>query len=239
MNMKNWLNKNKLYREAAGEGTPGGEPLLTSEPAAIVEPAAAPEAVDFSFIPEQFHVDGKPDLEKFKAHYGTLVEPSVAPDAYEYLIPEDMDFQALGLPEGMKLNLDMNDPTMQPLLAELSETLKGIGAPAEMGGKISGILAKYEAGKLAGEIAAQKEEFSQLGTPEQANQRISVVVRAMEAKLPADQVAALQGATRSAKAMLALETLLGPKNSTSPTTEPPAPDSNTSLSARYPSSKTK
>jgi len=233
MNMKNWLSKNKPLWDAANEGAPGGAP------AQAIDPPPQAEAVDLSFIPENFHVDGKPDLEKFKAHYGTLVEPSVAPEKYEYAIPEDMNFQELGLPEGMTLNLDMNDPSMQPLLTELSETLKGIGAPAEMGGKISGMLAKYEASKLSAEIAAQKEEFSQLGTPEQANQRIGVVVRAMEAKLPADQVAALQGATRSAKAMLALETLLGSKNSTSPTVEPAPSADDSGYSARYPSSKTK
>jgi len=207
--------------------------------APVGEAAPQAEAFDLSFIPESFHVDGKPDLEKFKEHYGKLVEPSVAPDKYDYVVPADMDFSALGLPEGMALDFNLEDPTMQPLLGELSETLKGIGAPAEMGGKIGGLLAKYEATKLTAAIEAQKQEFAKLGTPEQANQRITSVVRAMETRLTADEAQALQAATRSAPAMMALEKLLGPRNSTTPTPQPEEAANDGGLSSRYPTSRTK
>jgi hypothetical protein len=238
MNMKNWLSKNKVRWEAPGETPSGGLPPQ-SDPPPSGDPAPQIEGPDLSFIPENFHVDGKPDLEKFKEHYGKLVEPSVAPEKYDYLIPEDLNYQELGLPEGMKMNFDLEDPAMQPILGELSAALKEIGAPAEMGGKIGGLLAKYEASKLGAQIAAQVKEFEQLGTKEQANERISAVVRAMEAKLPADQVEALQGVTKSAKAMMAMEKLLGPRHSTTPTEEPGSSADDDGYSSRYPTSRTK
>lgn len=239
MNMRNWQNTNKVRWEAPGDPAPGGDPAPQNDPPPGSDPVPQVEGPDLSFIPEAFHVDGKPDLEKFKEHYGKLREPAVAPENYEYLVPEDLNFQDLGLPEGMTIKFDLEDPAMQPVLGELSTVLKEIGAPAEMGGKIGGLLAKYEASKLGAQIAAQKKEFEQLGTPEQANERISAVVRAMESRLPADQVEALQGVTKSAKAMMALEKLLGPRNSTTPTEEPKSSVDDDGYSSRYPTSRTK
>lgn len=235
MNMRNWSSRSRLLWEAPGDPAPGGTPASDPPP----DPAPQAEAVDLSFIPETFHVDGKPDLDKFKEHYGKLVEPSVAPDSYEYVVPADMDFTSLGVPEGITLDFDLQDPAMQPLLGELTETLKGIGAPAEMGGKIGGLLAKYEASKLGAAMEAQKQEFAKLGTPDQANQRIAAVVRAMETRLSAEEAQALQGATRSAPAMMALEKLLGPRNSTTPTPTPEEQADDGGLSSRYPTSRTK
>lgn len=239
MNMRNWLNKNKIRWEAPGDPAPGGDPAPQNDAPPGGDPAPQDAGPDLSFIPEAFHVDGKPDIEKFKEHYGKLREPAVAPEKYEYLVPEDLNFQELGLPEGMTMKLDLDDPAMQPVLGELSTILKEMGAPAEMGGKVGGLLAKYEASKLGAQIAAQVKEFEQLGTKEQANERISAVVRAMEARLPADQVEALQGVTKSAKAMMALEKLLGPRNSNNPIEDPPSSSDDDGYSSRYPTSRTK
>lgn len=216
MNMRNWLN-GKITWNAPTDPAPGGaEPVV---PATTPEPEATPSAPDLSFVPEAFHKDGQPDIEAFKAHYAELTAPKEIPDAYEYVIPEGLD---LGLPEGMELALTLDDPTVKPLLSELDATLKEIGAPKEVGAKIGGLLARYEATKLNALMQEQVKEFEQLGTAEQANARIANVIRAMEASLPADQVSALQGVTKSAKALMAMEKLLGPKNLQPPN---PAPKS--------------
>lgn len=242
MNMRNLLSKRMVWQLP---GEPAGGALAEDAPAVI--PADAPgdtsgdtadTGPDLSFIPEEFHTDGKPDLTKFKEHYAAVSKKPELPESYEYSVPEDINFQELGLPEGMTLDFKLDDPAVAPVLAELSATLKELGAPAEFGAKIGGLITRYEARKLAGLIEAQKAEFSGLGTPEQANQRISNVVRSMESILPADQVEALQGATKSAKAMMALEKLLGPRNLAAPAALPDGGDVDP-LAARYPNSRTK
>lgn len=178
----------------------------------------ADAAPDYSWIPADYQVDGKPDFAKFSEHYKDLTRAPEVPEAYDFAPPADLKFD--GLPEGFKIEIDAKDPTMAPLFDELGAMLKGMNAPADAGQKVSGLLAKYEAAKYAEAVAAQTKEMESLGP--QATARIEAVQRAMEAALPADQVAALKGVTMSAKALMAIEKLLSPRSLASP---PPSPAS--------------
>lgn len=219
--------------QAASESSPAAPvaaPPPEAAPAAAA-PAPAAEAIDLSFVPEAFVKDGKPDLEAFKAHYADLSKAPEIPEAYEYAIPADLKFD--GLPEGMIIAIDAKDPVMAPLFEDLTGILKGMKAPAESAQQITGLLAKYEAAKFTQALAVQQAEMDTLGP--QATARIEAVTRTMETLLSADQVKALQGATKSAHALQALEKLLGPRGLTPPT---PIPQQNEPdpLAARYPKS---
>lgn len=203
---------NKIKWQAPGE--PSGGVALDPQPA----PAQEADAPDFSFIPETFIKDGKPDVDAFKAHYADLTKAPDVPDAYDFALPND--FKLDGLPEGMTIDIDAADPVMAPLFEDLTGILKGMNAPAAVAQQVTGLLAKYEAAKFSQALAEQQTQMEALGP--QATARIEAVARAMQAVLPADQVAALQGVTKSASALQAIEKLLGPRGMTTPPA-PPAP----------------
>jgi len=206
MKRKNFWS-DKIKWQAPGEPS-GGTP----------EPAPVAEAIDVSFIPETFVKDGKPDIEAFKAHYADLTKAPDIPNAYDFALPDD--FKLDGLPEGMTIDIDAKDPAMAPLFEDLTGILKGIKAPAAVAQQVTGLLAKYEAAKFSQALAEQQTQMEALGP--QATARIEAVTRAMQSILPADQVTALQGVTKSAAALQAIEKLLGPRGMT-PTPPPPAP----------------
>lgn len=216
----------KLAREA--EGVTGGTPAAV-EPAPVVETAP-----DLSFIPADYHTDGKPDLGKFTSHYQELVTADMqrkealaaVPEAYDFAVPADLKFDGLDLPEGFTVKAMVDDAEIKPLYDELGSVLKEIGAPAGAAGKVAGLLAKYEAIKSSRAFAAAKAEKSALGTPEQADARISAVTRRLDATLPKDQADALKSMTGSAKALQALEKLLGPTGTTPTPTPAGAGDDN-------------
>jgi hypothetical protein len=181
--------------------------------AGAVEPEV-PEGPDLSFIPADYVVDGKPDASRFAAHYQELVAEQAkrepAPEAYDFALPADLKFD--GMPEGFSVDLQPDDPDFQPLFGELGDLLKEIGAPAAAGSKVASLLAKYEAAKYSKTMAVLQEEAKALGTPAQAQARVATVLRKLETMLPADQVEALKGIASSAKAVMAFEKLIGPKN---------------------------
>lgn len=202
----------KIRWQAAGEGQPAADQAPT--PDAPAAPAA--DAPDYSFLPADFIVDGKPDTARFAEHYAELTKAPEVPEAYEFAVPKDLKFE--GLPEGMAIEIDPKDPVMAPLFGELSDFLKGVKAPAAAAAAVSGMLAKYEATKLAQAFKEQEAELASLGP--QAAARIANVTRLMEASLPAEQVKALQGVTRSGLALQALEKLLTPRGLQSPAPSP-------------------
>jgi hypothetical protein len=220
-----------------------GELAGSTPPTAGGEQPAAPSApetgADFSFIPQDFHVDGKPDLGKFTAHYQELVATDaqrkqamadVPQDgAYDFALPPDLKFDGLDLPEGFKVELATDDPAMKPLFDELGSVMKELGLPKAAAGKFTSLLAKYEATKTSQYFAAAKQqeaavkqEMSALGSEAQAIARLQTIERKLQTMLPADQVDALKGATTSAKAVMALEKLLSPSGLSSPVAQPPA-----------------
>lgn len=223
---------NKVRWQAPGE--PAAAPPAPEAAPAAPEPAPVADAIDLSFVPADFVKDGKPDLEAFKAHYADLTKAPDLPDAYDYSLPADLKFE--GLPEGMTIEIDTKDPVMAPLFEDLTGILKGMKAPAAAAQQVTGLLAKYEAAKLSQAFADQQKEMDALGP--QATARIEAVTRAMQVALPADQVAALQGVTKSAAALQAMEKLLGPRALLSPTPNP-ATTPEDALAARYPKTATR
>lgn len=202
---------------------------------APVEAATGP---DLSFIPADYMVDGKPDTGRFAAHYQELLAEQAkrepAPETYDFAIPQDLTFE--GMPEGFAVELKADDPDFQPLFADLGAVLKEIGAPANAGPKFAGLIARYEAAKYGKQLASLQEEAKILGTPAQAQARVATVLRKLETMLPADQVEALKGVASSAKAVMAFEKLIGPKNLTAP---PPQPASKEDDLAAYYSTPTR
>jgi len=225
MKPKNFFN-DKLTRQAPDAISP-----------APVVPAAdpVPEGPDLSFVPADFHVDGKPDLSKFTAHYQDLVAADaqrrealagVPEDGnYAFALPDDLSFEGLDLPEGFSVELMTESEVMKPLFSEMGALLKELGAPAGAATKAAGLIAKYEAVKAAQDFAAWREDMKALGPEPTAVARTQAVQRKLESVLPADQVKALFSGERiSAKGIQALEKLLAPRNLTTPTPTPQGQD---------------
>lgn len=218
----------KMMRAPDGNPAPAGNETPV-EPAVepVVEPVVEP-AADYSFLPGDFLKDGKPDVAGFTAHYQDIVARdaqaaerlSQIPEAYDFKPSEGLKFDGLDLPEGFSVNPMTDDPAMQPLFEEMGSLLKDLGAPAESAGKVSDLLAKYEAVKYSQAHAAQKAELSALGTPAQQQARFAAIERSLQSKLPATQVAALQAATTTAEGIKALEALLRPSGHQSPAPQP-------------------
>lgn len=224
-----WLQK--MTRQIPGEPS-GGNPA--PEPAPVPAPDAGP---DLSFIPTDYHVDGKPDLSKFSAHYQDLVAADaqrreamadVPEDGkYEFALPEGFAFDGIeGLPEGFAVELATDDPDLQPLYAGLGEVLKEIGAPKAAAGKLAGLIAKYEAVQYQKAAKAAQAEMAKLGTPAQQDSRFAAVERGLATVMPAEEAKAVLGIVRTADALRGLERLLSPRSMTPPT---PAPANNADL----------
>jgi len=225
MNMSNFLN-DKRTLDAADEGNPGGDD------AAAAAAVALPAGPDLSFIPESYHVEGKPDLAAFKAGYDELVsfkaqrDEAVAgipesADGYEMTIPETIDFGDLELPEGFKFELS-DDPAVAPLLGEMRSMLHKHSLPKEAAGEFLGLMAKYQAIETAKGLAAYKAGRAELGASAQS--RIDNVSRLLDAKLPANLSTALKGAATSADGVKALEKLLSPVGLQAPASQPSGVD---------------
>lgn len=221
----------KMLRQAPGE------PGAGAEPAPVPEPAPVDPGPDLSFIPADFHVDGKPDLGKFSASYQELVardaqraeaeaalKAAVPEGDYSFALPEDLKFDGLDLPEGYSVNVLAEDEAMKPLFADLSGWLKERNMPAAASTELMTMLAKYTATQAAQAIAAQKADMAKLGTPAQVAARTATVERAISSRLPAELAEAVLGMTTNARALQGLERLLGP-SSTTP--QPAAPGATT------------
>lgn len=221
MKPSNFLNDKRTW-DAAGEGSPGAVPV---EPAI---PADAPAAPDLSFIPESYHVEGKPDVAAFKAGYDELVsfkaqrDEAVAgipenADGYELTVPETIDFGDLDLPEGFKFELS-DDPAVAPLLGEMRAMLHKHSLPKEAAGEFLGLMAKYQAIEASKDMASWKAGRAELGATAQS--RIDNVSRLLDSKLPAPLSEALKGMAGSASAVRALEKLLSPVGLQAPAHQP-------------------
>jgi hypothetical protein len=229
--MKRYGFSMKMCREApdAQGGSPADTPPADTGP-------------DLSFIPADFAPDGKPDLAAFALHYQDIAQKAAeygersaaVPDAYEFDLPDDFTPGDLPLPEGVTFGLDPKNEAIQPLLAEVSEVLKGLNAPATAAKSLMAILAKHEAIKESAKWQEFQADVEALGGQEKFTQRFSNVKRAIETKLSADDAnAILSGSRISAGALKALEKLLAPKTMQPPTPKPQPVDP---LAARYPRS---
>lgn len=220
MKRSNFLTDKRTY-QVANEGNPGGDP------APVVAPVV-PEGPDLSFIPESYHVEGKPDLDAFKAGYDELAAfkaqrdealagiPESA-DGYDLTIPDTIDFGDLELPEGFKFKLS-DDPAVAPLLGEMRAMLHKHSLPKEAAGELLGLMAKYQAIDAAKGMAAWKAGRADLGA--NAQSRIDNVSRMLDSKLPAPMAAALKGMADNSGAFKALEKLLSPVGLQAPASQP-------------------
>lgn len=225
----------KLTRQAPDALSPAATPAP--------EPTPVPDAgPDLSFIPADYHTDGKPDLAKFTAHYQDIVAADaqrrealadVPEDGkYDFALPEGFAFDGIeGLPEGFKVELATDDPDLQPLYAGLSEVMKEIGAPKAAAGKFAGLIAKYEAVQYARAARDAAAEMAKLGTEAQQNSRFAAVERGLATVMPAEEAKAVLGIVRTANALRGLERLLSPRSMTPPVT---TPNNNSSLEGLTP-----
>lgn len=192
-----------LFRETPNEGAAGSG-----------EPPAYQDHVPDNFVGE----DGNVDWAGFRTSYDDAVAGSAtlheeietlkggvpeSPDAYDFTVPEDLDYGDLDLPEGFTVQIDPENP----LFGEFRTTLHEAGIKADVAPKLMGLMAKYEASRFAQAAAAQKEDLAQLGPALDA--RVGKIQRALETKIPDEaQRAALMGSVTSAAGVRALETLL-------------------------------
>lgn len=234
--MQNWTYKKPTWAPA-DEGAPAPDEAPAVEdaappadaPAAAEQPVDEPAAPDYSFLPEQYRGDDGPDLDGFKAHYDELAAAQAIRDeamadvpedaaGYEFAVPEDLDFGDLELPEDFSVDLKTDDPALAPLFQELGGVLHKHNLPKGATGDIMSVLAKYEATRYSGHYAAAKAEMQALGSSAQS--RIANIERALQAKLPADQMEAIKAATSTAAGVKALESLIKPRGLSAPTPQP-------------------
>ncbi|MBR9765363.1 MAG: hypothetical protein GYB53_18045 [Rhodobacteraceae bacterium] len=223
----------ELLRAPEGEGAPGGDNPPADPPATppadppagdppATPPADPPAAPDLSFIGDDYRTDGQPDVDRFGEHYQELLAEQArrqeqlaeVPEdgVYDFTVPEDFDL-GVELPDGVEIQaIDPNDEAMAPLFSQLGTFLKENNLPKSAGGQVMGLLKKYEATKLHGLIQQQDAEWQTLGANDAAREaRVATVQRALDAKLPADQAAALKKLTYGAAPLKALEALVSPR----------------------------
>lgn len=215
---------NTMLRSPADAGvTEGGSP--PEEAAEAASEAQEAEAPSYDWAPEEYRKDGAFDAEGFKAHYQDLLAEKArredgVPEAYAFTPPDGFD-PGVELPEGVKVELDPDNP----LYGDLGALLKEHGAPQGLASGLSGLLLKYEAQRTAQLHAEATREYEALGKTEAAREaRIAYVGRALETKLPADEADALKGMAVSAAAVRALEKLLKPASVAAPSATPNTPD---------------
>lgn len=223
MNMSN-IWRERLLRAPQDEGAPSGDPPPVDNP-----PVSQPEA-DHSWVPEAFIKDGKPDLTGLRARFDELdaaeqaratQRPETA-DAYDLSVPE-IDYKAMGLPDGFKVEIDTESEAAKPLWGEFKAVLHEAGFPSEATPKLMGLLAKYEATRAAEMTAAANAEMQKLGGNH--TQRLADMGRALETRLSKDKAAAVMEAfSPTAEAVRALEELLRPTTFNVPPSEPAGAD---------------
>lgn len=221
---------------ADGDGTPTGQDgQTTGDGTTTANEGGENTGPDLSFIGEEFHTDGAPDIGKFTEHYQGLLSEKAQFDERAAAVPEDgaYDFSKLPddfdlgveLDDGTEINIDLENEAMQPLFTELGALMQKHQMPASAAGEMMGMLKRYEATKIAGLQQAAHADYETLGANDATRDaRIAQVERAIDAKLPKEHAAALKGIARSSAVVKALEALLKPTSSTT-TTAPGAKNS--------------
>jgi hypothetical protein len=207
-------------------------------------PAPAASTPDFSWAGEQFVGEDGFKTDEFRAYYEELLaeraragEKPQAPEAYEFTVPEDIDFGDMTLPEGFKPEIDPKDPTFQPMFDEFSQLLKDNGLPQEAASGFMGLLAKYEAGQQAKIAQAHQAEMQKLGTDKaQVSARLSTAQRALQGRVGEDAAGAIMKSIQSFEAFRALEKLLAPQGGSAPIPQPKTATVDP-IAARYPNSR--
>jgi hypothetical protein len=210
----------------AADPTPAA-PAATPAPEAPAAPAPAAEGPDLSWMPEDYRKDGTPDLDAFRTHYEDMAAslsaltdgaPQVpeTPDAYQFAVPEDIDFGDIKAPDWFKFEVDAENP----LWGEVRGWMHEMKMPAEASKGLVSMLAKYEAAKAAQADATARAEMESLG--QGATARIDKIQRTIETRVRGEkQRNALLQALTSADAVRALEELISGPSSINTTATPP------------------
>jgi len=173
----------------AGADTPDATPA--DPPSTDATPEDPPSGPDLSFVPDTYRGDdGALDMEKFGQDYQEMLadqarraeQQGLVPEAYEWAAPEDLE-----MPEGIEIDLDLENEAFQPILQDMGSLLKSMSAPQDAANKIVGMLMKYEAAHATMARDALKAETDKLGANDAARKaRIDTMDRALAARLPAD-----------------------------------------------------
>jgi hypothetical protein len=210
--------------------------LTTQNPESQVSagdaPAAQPDTGnDLSWIGQDFHTDGRPDVGRFREHYETLLaedarrrEAPAAPadGRYDLSLPANLDLGNFALPEGQAIQLLTDDPNYAPVFEELQAFMHANGLSQQTASGLMGMLAKYQAAQTALQHKALTAEYEKLGpTPAARDARLSSIRRSLASRLPQNQAQAVMAAMQSAEAIQGLDALL--TRSTGPMAAPPQP----------------
>lgn len=209
--------------EADGGAPPSDAPAPEPDAAPVEGDPPADTGPDFSFIPDDYRgEDGNLDLDRFKTDYEDMLADkaqraeaeTLVPEngEYDFSLPDDLDFGDMELPKNFAVDLAVDDEDFKPIFGEFAELLKDLKAPGDVSKKAMSVLAKYEAAKYSKQYRAAQAEFSKLGANKaQQEARLNRVLRAMETRLPVEQVSALAGAASTYDGVRALEALFSPR----------------------------
>jgi hypothetical protein len=207
-------------------------PSAESQPS-TAETAPAPQeaGTDLSWIGQDYHTDGRPDLGRFREHYENLLAedarrrelPAAPQDGkYDLSIPAGLDLGDVKLPEGQAIELRADDPAYAPVFEELQAFMHRNGMTQETASGLIGLLAKYQATQSVQETNALAAEHEKLGpTPAAREARVNTLRRSLLNVLPEQEASELMGTVRSYSALRAIERLIA--RNTGPMAAPPQP----------------
>ena len=254
--MKSMRSRTKIttYRSPADEGSPGGNDTTPAGDDTLAAgddtlstgddtvPAALPDGFDIEKAPKSFvGEDGKFDFEGMFAKFDAVMadqairdeamkEVPESADGYEFAIPEEIDFGELTLPDGFKVEMDMENPIYQGLFKEAGEVMHKFNLPKSAASEFTSLIAKMEAGKYAEAYAARDAEFREMGN---AEQRITNLERLIDARLQGREAEAIKVMTTTTDGIRALEKLLAPRQMGTGSSVPQKPDPDQALRDYY------
>lgn len=194
----------KARWETPEAGGPGGEPAADPAPEPDYQAQLTEAQAEIGRLQEAVNTsrDGIPET----------------PDAYEFALPEDLDFGDIDLPEGWSPQIDADNP----LFGDLRTWMHTNGIKADQAGSLMGMLAKYEAGKAANFKSQAASEMEALGP--KASERVAAVKSALQNRLRDEElVSAISAAAMGANGVRAIEKLLSNGGTTPNPTPKPVP----------------
>lgn len=233
--MITFWTQERIARNAAGEpaggaATPDPEPAAaattTPEPetsAGDPAPGQAPQADTYDWMPESYRADGQPDFQRFRQDFDDAQAQLAAlnenapesPDAYDFAMPDGIDYGEITPPEWFDFQIDPDDPA----IGELRGVLHKHRVPASAAQELMQTLARSEAAKAARFHEQAQQELNSLGPQQQA--RMQRVQRAIETRVPNQaQRDALLNSLTTADAFRALESFVSGATKTTSSTAP-------------------
>lgn len=249
MNLMNKLTRINLFRSPADGG--GNPPA--SDPPAAATPASDPPASDPPGLPAGFDIEKAPKdfanedgtynfedmfakYDEFAAAEGIAAETRARvpekPEGYNehFAVPDDIDFGELELPEGFKVNLDLENPVYKDAFAKAGEVLHKHGLPPEAAQDFVSIFAQIKASEYSSQYTALNADLQTMGN---VDQRVSNVERLIDSRLPEKEAAAVKLLTTSADGIRGIEKLLATRPMGGGNPPPPKKDPSSDLDDYY------